>query len=95
MGIIQQFENRLEEIRKQESSRYTKQLTKREKDLFELISGKIIQKVIAAPVLPLSRAYQRGEGDYFSTTLKNLFDLKEPEENSPNLSSAGKSFSVM
>lgn len=95
MGIIQQFENRLEEIRKQEASRYTKQLSNREKDLFELVSKKIIRKVTEAPVLPLSRAYQRGEGDFFSTTLKNLFDLKEPEENSPNLNGANKILSVL
>lgn len=95
MGIIQQFENRLEEIRKQEASRYGKQLSNREKDLFELVSRKIMQKITETPVLPLSRAYKRGEGDYFSITLKELFDLNEPKKPSQTLNSANTSFSVL
>lgn len=73
--VIQQFENRLEEIRKQEMDRYLKQLNSRERDLVELLSKRIFQKVTKVPVLPISNAYKRGEGNYFLTSLKALFDL--------------------
>lgn len=74
---IQQFKSVLEDIRKQELSRYLSHLTEDEKVKVEYITQSMIQKLIKLPVLQLKAACKRGEAGYLIDVLDELFSLEE------------------
>lgn len=74
---VQQFKNTLEQIRQQEISRYTKNLSEVEKDLLEEVTRNILQKIVKLPVLELKAACQRGESETLLESLQALFNLEK------------------
>ncbi|GGK85389.1 glutamyl-tRNA reductase [Rufibacter glacialis] len=77
---LQQFKNRLEEIRQRELARYVKQLSHQEKELVETITRNILNKIVKMPALELKAACQRGESEALMEGLSALFNLeKEPQ----------------
>ncbi|WP_026463856.1 glutamyl-tRNA reductase [Adhaeribacter aquaticus] len=75
---IQQFKNKLEQIRQQEIARHLKNINDQEKELVEVLTKNILQKIIKLPVLELKAACQRGESETLLEGLSTLFKL-EPE----------------
>ncbi|TAD97829.1 MAG: glutamyl-tRNA reductase [Bacteroidetes bacterium] len=78
--VIQQFKNVLENIRKDEMSRFAKQMNPQETEVVDKITRNILQKIIKYPVLELKAACKRGEAENVSEMLKNLFDLEKQTE---------------
>ncbi|MDX5418989.1 MAG: glutamyl-tRNA reductase [Hymenobacteraceae bacterium] len=76
---LQQFKNRLEEIRQQELARYTKKLGAGEKELVEAITRNILNKIVKLPALELKAACQRGESEALLEGLSALFNLEQQE----------------
>ncbi|CAN5918008.1 glutamyl-tRNA reductase [soil metagenome] len=74
---IQQFKNRLEEIRQQEVARYLKRLGAEEKAVVEAITTSILNKIVKLPVLELKAACQRGESEALIGGLTALFNLEK------------------
>jgi glutamyl-tRNA reductase len=77
---LNQFKNRLEEIRQQELARYTKKLGDSEKELVEAITKNILNKIVKLPALELKAACQRGESEALLEGLSALFNLEEKQE---------------
>ncbi|MGV3540375.1 MAG: glutamyl-tRNA reductase [Rufibacter sp.] len=75
---LQQFKNRLEEIRQREVARYLKNLGEKEKELVETITKNILNKIVKLPALELKAACQRGKSEALLEGLSALFNL-EPE----------------
>ncbi|MEM7549962.1 MAG: glutamyl-tRNA reductase [Bacteroidota bacterium] len=73
---IQKLKGALETIRKEEISRYIKDLDDDEEKKIELITKNIMQKIIKLPVLQLKAACKRGEADTLIDVLSDLFDLE-------------------
>lgn len=76
---IQQFKNRLEEIRQQEIARYLKKLNADEKELVEAITKNIVNKIVKLPALELKSACLRGESEALLQGLSALFNLEKQE----------------
>lgn len=74
---IQQFKQKLEDIRNQELARYMKKMNAQEKELVEAVTKNMLQKILKTPVLELKAACLRGESDALLESLKALFDLEE------------------
>ncbi|RDV12000.1 glutamyl-tRNA reductase [Pontibacter diazotrophicus] len=74
---IQNFKNRLEEIRQQELNRYLKKLGAEEKELVEALTKNILNKIVKLPALELKAACQRGESDALLQSFSALFDLEK------------------
>ncbi|MBF9254117.1 glutamyl-tRNA reductase [Pontibacter sp. 172403-2] len=74
---IQQFKNRLEQIRQQEIARHLKKLGAEEKELVEAITKNILNKIVKMPALELKAACQRGESEALLEGLSALFDLEK------------------
>lgn len=74
---IQKIKNALEQIRLEEMSRYSKQLTDTESQKVDAITKSIMQKIIKLPVLQLKAACKRGEADTLVDILNELFDLEK------------------
>ncbi|WP_207431534.1 glutamyl-tRNA reductase [Sabulibacter ruber] len=74
---LQQFKNRLEEIRQREVARYVKQLGEQEKELVETITKNILNKIVKMPALELKAACQRGESEALLQGLSALFHLED------------------
>ncbi|MBC7451741.1 MAG: glutamyl-tRNA reductase [Cytophagales bacterium] len=79
---INKLKNALEQIRKEELSRYMKQLTDVEsRKIVDEITKNIMQKIIKLPVLQLKAACKRGEAETLIDVLNDLFNLeKQPEQ---------------
>lgn len=77
---IQRFKNALEEIRKEEIQRHLKEIDESNRDLLELITKNITQKIVKLPVLQLKAACKRGEAETLIDVLNNLFSLENQEE---------------
>ncbi|WP_181307082.1 glutamyl-tRNA reductase [Rufibacter sp. XAAS-G3-1] len=73
---LQQFKNRLEEIRQRELARYVKQLGEQERELVETITKNILNKIVKMPALELKAACQRGESEALIEGLSALFNLE-------------------
>ncbi|QHL86982.1 glutamyl-tRNA reductase [Nibribacter ruber] len=73
---LQQFKNRLEEIRQRELARYVKNLNDTEKELVETITKNILNKIVKMPALELKAACQRGESEALLEGLSALFQLE-------------------
>lgn len=76
---LQQFKNRLEEIRQQEIARYLKKLGEEEKELVEAITKNILNKIVKLPALELKSACLRGESEALLEGLSTLFNLEQQE----------------
>ncbi|WP_347160036.1 glutamyl-tRNA reductase [Pontibacter chitinilyticus] len=76
---LQQFKNRLEEIRQQEVARYLKKLGAEEKELVEAITKNILNKIVKMPALELKAACQRGASESLLEGLSTLFNLEGQE----------------
>ena len=74
---IQNFKNRLEEIRQQELNRYMKKLGAEEKVLVETLTKSILNKIVKLPALELKAACQRGNSDALLESFTTLFDLEK------------------
>ncbi|RNI21998.1 glutamyl-tRNA reductase [Rufibacter latericius] len=74
---LQQFKNRLEEIRQRELARYMKQLGDQERELVETITKNILNKIVKMPALELKAACQRGESEALIEGLSALFNLEK------------------
>ncbi|MFN8438239.1 MAG: glutamyl-tRNA reductase [Cytophagales bacterium] len=74
---IQKIKNSLEQIRKEEMARFSKQLTESESQKIEAITKNIMQKIIKLPVLQLKAACKRGEAESLADILSDLFDLEK------------------
>lgn len=74
---IQQFKNRLEEIRKREVARAMKKLSAQEQELLETITKSILNKIVKLPALELKAACLRGESDDLLAGLHQLFQLEK------------------
>lgn len=79
LPTIQQFENQLEQIRKQEMARALKQLKQMgtaEQELVEAVTASMVNKIVKLPVLELKAACQRGESESLLEGLAQLFNLE-------------------
>ncbi|SFU46899.1 glutamyl-tRNA reductase [Pontibacter akesuensis] len=76
---LQQFKNRLEEVREQEIARYLKKLSTEEKALVETITKNMLNKIVRMPAMRLKAACMRGESDALLEGLSSLFDLEKEE----------------
>ncbi|KAA9345962.1 glutamyl-tRNA reductase [Adhaeribacter soli] len=76
---IQQFKQMLEEIRQQEMARYLKKLSDSEKELVEMVTKSMMQKILKYPVVELKAACQRGESENLLEGLTALFNLEKQE----------------
>jgi glutamyl-tRNA reductase len=77
---INKLKNALEQIRKEELSRFVKQLNEEEAKKIDEITKSIMQKIIKLPVLQLKAACKRGEADTLIDVLNDMFNLdKQPE----------------
>ena len=75
---IHKLKNALEEIRKEEITRYIKNLNASEARKIEEITKSMMQKVIKLPVLQLKAACKRGEAETLIDLLNDLFNLEKP-----------------
>ena len=76
---LQQFKNRLEEIRQQEMARYLKNMSAAEKEAVEAITKSMMNKIIKLPALELKGACLRGESEALLEGLSTLFQLDRQE----------------
>jgi glutamyl-tRNA reductase len=77
---IQKLKNALEQIRKEELTRYLKNASPREADKLEELSRSLMQKVLKYPVLQLKAACKRGEAESLSEILHDLFNLEKQSQ---------------
>jgi len=77
---IHKLKNALEGIRKEEISKYTKNINPEEMENIELITKGMMQKIIKLPVLQLKAACKRGEAETLIDILNDLFNLEKQEE---------------
>jgi glutamyl-tRNA reductase len=73
---IQKLKNTLDTIRKEELARHTK-ISDKERELLDVVTKNMIQKVIKLPVLQLKAACKRGEAETLVGVLNDLFNLEE------------------
>ncbi|WP_341228214.1 glutamyl-tRNA reductase [uncultured Arcticibacterium sp.] len=74
---IQKLKGALEQIRKEEMSKYVKSLSEEEAVKMDKITSSMMQKVIKLPVLQLKAACKRGEAETLIDVLNDLFDLEK------------------
>lgn len=74
---IKKLKNALEEIRKEELTRYLKDSSPAEAKKVEKITKSMMQKVMKLPVLQLKAACKRGEAETLIDILNDLFDLEK------------------
>ncbi|MCE7063742.1 glutamyl-tRNA reductase [Dyadobacter sp. CY326] len=78
---IQKLKGALEQIRKEELTRFTKNLSDSELEKVERITSSMMQKILKLPVLQLKAACKRGEAETLIDVLNDLFNLeKQPEK---------------
>jgi len=75
---IKKLKSTLDSIRREELARHSK-LSDQERELLEVVTKNMIQKVIKLPVLQLKAACKRGEADTLMDVLNDLFDLEQQE----------------
>jgi glutamyl-tRNA reductase len=78
---IQKLKNSLEQIRKEELTRFLKNAKPEEAEKLEEMSKSLMQKILKYPVLHLKAACKRGDAESLSELLHDLFNLeKSPEK---------------
>ncbi len=75
--VVQKIKNALEQIRKEELSKYSKKISEQEAELLDKITGNLVQKILKFPVLQLKAACKRGEAETLMDVLSELFDLEK------------------
>jgi glutamyl-tRNA reductase len=73
---IQKLKGALEQIRKEELTRFTKNLSDSELEKVERITTSMMQKILKLPVLQLKAACKRGEAETLIDVLNDLFNLE-------------------
>ncbi|MEM7297892.1 MAG: glutamyl-tRNA reductase [Bacteroidota bacterium] len=73
---IQKLKSALDSIRKEELARHSK-ISDQEKELLEVVTKNMIQKVIKLPVLQLKAACKRGDAENLVDVLNDLFNLEQ------------------
>jgi glutamyl-tRNA reductase len=76
---INKLKNALEQIRKEEMSRFVKGLSTDESEKLDKITQSLIQKIIKLPVIQLKAACKRGEAENMIEAINELFDLEKTE----------------
>lgn len=79
---IQRLKNSLEQIRKEELTRFLKNAKPEEAQKLEEMSRSLMQKILKYPVLHLKAACKRGEAESLSELLQDLFNLEKASEKS-------------
>lgn len=79
---IQKLKNTLEQIRKEELSRFLKNAKPEEAEKLEEMSRSLMQKILKYPVLQLKAACKRGDAESLSEVLNDLFNLENQSEKS-------------
>jgi glutamyl-tRNA reductase len=74
---IQKLKNALEQIRKEELSRFLKNAKPEEAEKLEEMSKSLMQKILKYPVLQLKAACKRGDADSLTEMLHELFNLEK------------------
>ncbi|GAB4128413.1 MAG: glutamyl-tRNA reductase [Raineya sp.] len=82
---IQKLKNALEQIRREELSKYSKKITEQEIELLDKVTGNLIQKIVKIPVLQLKAACKRGEAETLIDVLNDLFDLEKKNNTTTTL----------
>lgn len=77
---IQKLKGALEQIRKEELTRFTKNLSDSELEKVERITTSMMQKILKLPVLQLKAACKRGEAETLIDVLNDLFNLEKQSE---------------
>ena len=77
---IQKLKGALEQIRKEELGRFTKNLSDSELEKVERITTSMMQKILKLPVLQLKAACKRGEAETLIDVLNDLFNLEKQKE---------------
>lgn len=78
---IQKLKNSLEQIRKEELTRFLRNAKPEEAQKLEEMSRSLMQKILKYPVLHLKAACKRGEAETLSELIQDLFDLeKSPDK---------------
>jgi glutamyl-tRNA reductase len=77
---IQKLKGALEQIRKEELTRFTKNLSDAELEKVERITTSMMQKILKLPVLQLKAACKRGEAETLIDVLNDLFNLEKQSE---------------
>ena len=77
---IQKLKGALEQIRKEELTRFTKNLSDLELEKVERITTSMMQKILKLPVLQLKAACKRGEAETLIDVLNDLFNLEKQSE---------------
>jgi glutamyl-tRNA reductase len=77
---IQKLKNALEQIRKEELSRFLKNAKPEEAEKLDEMSKSLMQKILKYPVLHLKAACKRGDAESLSEMLQQLFDLDQQAE---------------
>ncbi|MDX2303020.1 MAG: glutamyl-tRNA reductase [Microscillaceae bacterium] len=78
--ILQKLKNALEQIRQEEISRYSKNLSEIEAQKLDKITRSMMQKIIKLPALQLKAACRRGEAETLIDVLNDLFNLEKQSE---------------
>lgn len=73
---INKLKSALEQIRREELSRYMKGLSESELAIVEKVTSSMMQKIIKLPVLQLKAACKRGEAETLIDVLNDLFNLE-------------------
>lgn len=80
---IQKLKQTLEQIRKEELSRFVKHAKPEEIQRLDEMSKSLMQKILKYPVLQLKAACKRGDAENLSEVLHELFNLeRQPEKKS-------------
>lgn len=79
---IQKLKNSLEQIRREELTRFLKNAKPEEAQKLEEMSRSLMQKILKYPVLHLKAACKRGEAESLSELLQDLFNLEKTSEKS-------------
>ena len=74
---IQKLKNSLEQIRKEELTRFLKNAKPEEAQKLEEMSRSLMQKILKYPVLHLKAACKRGDAETLSEMLQDLFNLEK------------------
>lgn len=79
---IQKLKNSLEQIRKEELTRFLKNANPEEAQKLEEMSRSLMQKILKYPVLHLKAACKRGDAESLSEMLQELFNLEKTKTGS-------------
>ena len=77
---IQKLKNSLEQIRKEELTRFLKNAKPEEARKLEEMSKSLMQKILKYPVLHLKAACKRGDAESLSELLQDLFNLEKSSD---------------